>query len=203
MVSTRSSSGITPRPPKSYDADLVIPLPSKPRRAATPSSRPSSRAAASEGGGAGGWSHRPSRLTLLWLAVSLPLVAWDTGYVLGRPHTMPGGSLHWPLWVPYELYGRVDHVYGFKAWNARMGFTAAQGTLNVVESLLYAVYWGLWWRNKKGDGRVDGRAGALAVLVGFAASVMTLSKTVLYCEFDLIQHNLACFLSGRRPSRGK
>lgn len=193
MVSTRSSSGITPRPPKSYDADLVIPLSSKPRRAAMPSSRPSSRAS--------GWSHRPSGLTLLWLAVSLPLVAWDTGYVLGRPHTMPGGSLHWPLWVPYELYGRVDHVYGFKAWNARLGFTAAQGSLNLVESALYAAYWALWWRNKKADGRADGRAAALAVVVGFAASVMTLSKTVLYCEFCL--PDLPCYSVGGNGVAGK
>jgi hypothetical protein len=111
-------------------------------------------------------------------------VAWDTGYVLLRPYTMPGGSLHWPLWVPYELYGRVDHVYGFKAWNAGMGFTAAQGSLNLVETALYAVYWGLWWANKKGPGgRVAGRKAGLAVAVGFAASVMTFSKTVLYCEY--------------------
>lgn len=27
-----------------------------------------------------GWSHTPSNLTLIWLAVSLPLVVWDTGY---------------------------------------------------------------------------------------------------------------------------
>ncbi|KAJ4294958.1 hypothetical protein N0V88_005198 [Collariella sp. IMI 366227] len=46
-----------------------------------------------------GWSHTPTTPVLLWLAISLPLVAWDTGYMLMRPHTMPGGSLHWPLWV--------------------------------------------------------------------------------------------------------
>ena len=57
------------------------------------------------------WSHTPSNLTLIWLAISLPLVIWDTGYTLLRPHSMPGGSLHWPLWKPYDLYGRVDHVY--------------------------------------------------------------------------------------------
>ncbi|KAJ9129405.1 hypothetical protein NKR19_g10386, partial [Coniochaeta hoffmannii] len=141
MVSTRSASGITPRPPRTYDSgELVIPLPSKSsRRSATPTP-PSSSSSTSKPrrtatkSGSGGWSHRPSPLTLLWLAVSLPLVAWDTAYVLLRPHTMPGGSLHWPLWVPYELYGRVDHVYGFKAWDSGMGFTAAQGMLNLVET---------------------------------------------------------------------
>lgn len=37
------------------------------------------------------WYHAPDRLTLIWFAVSLPLVIWDTIYVLGRPHTMEGG----------------------------------------------------------------------------------------------------------------
>ena len=44
-----------------------------------------------------GFTHDPTTITLAWLAISLPLVAWDTGYVLGRPYTMPGGAYHWPL----------------------------------------------------------------------------------------------------------
>lgn len=31
---------------------------------------------------------------------------------------------------------------------------------------------------------VDGQKGAIAVLVAFSAAVMTVSKTVLYCEFS-------------------
>ncbi|KAK3331609.1 hypothetical protein B0T19DRAFT_482074 [Cercophora scortea] len=144
------------------------------------------------------WSHTPTTLTLLWLAISLPLVAWDTGYVLLRPMSMPGGSLHWPLWVPYELYGRVDHVYGFKQWNAGNGFTGAQGALNLVETVMYLVYLGLWRAGRK-DGMngagVGGRRGALAVVIAFSAAVMTVSKTVLYwlneyfSGFDNIGHN--------------
>ena len=38
---------------------------------------------------AAGWSHTPSTPTLLWLAVSLPLVAWDMSYVVGG---RPAGS---------------------------------------------------------------------------------------------------------------
>ncbi|GKT88746.1 hypothetical protein Ct61P_06596 [Colletotrichum tofieldiae] len=92
---------------------------------------------------------------------------------------MPGGHLHWPLYVPYALYGEVDHVYGWKAFNAGNGFTSAQGALNAVETVMYLV----------------GRAGALAIVVGFSAAVMTLSKTVLYWAneyfsgFDNIGHN--------------
>ena len=149
------------------------------------------------------WAHAPSRLTLLWMAVSLPLVIWDSGYVLMRPLTMEGGSLHWPVWAPYKLYGEVDHVYGWKSFEARNGFTSAQGSLNVVETGMYLVYVWLWWARGReaqvpvvGEGEEEeggevvtrrtltGRPAALAVVLAFSAAVMTLSKTVLYCEFD-------------------
>ncbi|EFX02034.1 hypothetical protein CMQ_2083 [Grosmannia clavigera kw1407] len=136
------------------------------------------------------WSHSPSGLALFWLAVSLPLVIWDCGYVLLRPHSMPGGSLHWPIWQPYALYGEVDHVYGRRQWDAHDGFGAAQAVLNVVETALYLGYIGIWSRCRKTDSTSDGvvqtvqtvggRAGARALLMLFAAAVMTLSKTVLY-----------------------
>lgn len=137
-----------------------------------------------------GWSHRPRTLTLLWMAVSLPLVAWDTAYVLLRPHSMPGGSLHWPVWVPYGLYGEIDHMYGFKQWDLRNGFTAAQSAMNLVETALYLAYLWLWYLYGQpgpvsaGARRtVRGRVGATAVLLGFSAAVMTVSKTILYCEW--------------------
>ncbi|KAK2074241.1 hypothetical protein P8C59_008462 [Phyllachora maydis] len=147
----------------------------------------------------GGWAHAPSTVTLAWLAFSLPVVAWDIGYVLGRPATMPGGWAHWPLWAPYKWYGEVDGMYGFKAWNARNGFTAAQTVLNVVETAMYAVYLALWMRHGRvraaGRKYVTGREGAIAPLLGFTAAVMTLSKTVLYflnevfSGFDSVRHN--------------
>ena len=150
-----------------------------------------------------GWSHAPTTTTLLWLAVSLPLVIWDTGYVLGRPATMPGGWAHSPLWTPYELYGEVDHMYGFKQFNLGNGFTAAQSALNVVETVLYLAYFFIWYRGAKSLGvkesaarrRIAGRQAGLAVLVGFSAAVMTVSKTALYwlneyfSGFDNIGHN--------------
>ncbi|KAL6925227.1 hypothetical protein FSST1_002501 [Fusarium sambucinum] len=149
------------------------------------------------------WNHAPSSATVFWLALSLPLVAWDSGYVLGRPYTMPGGHLQWPLYMPYALYGQVDHVYGWKAFEAKNGFTGAQTAMNIVEMILYFMYlWMIWRRadkvtNKKEKKKrtVSGRSGALAVLIGFSAAVMTLSKTVLYwaheyfSEFSNISHN--------------
>ncbi|KAI1169773.1 hypothetical protein F4777DRAFT_169525 [Nemania sp. FL0916] len=154
----------------------------------------------------GGFAHAPGTFTLLWLAVSLPLVAWDCGYVLLRPRTMAGGDLHWPLYTPYALYGEVDHVYGWKAFNAHSGFTGAQGLLNVLETLMYAYYAFVYFRDAVpliygGSAGAStkkvmvGRSGATAVLVAFSAAVMTLSKTVLYwlCEYysgyDNIGHN--------------
>ncbi|KAK4246918.1 hypothetical protein C7999DRAFT_14994 [Corynascus novoguineensis] len=148
----------------------------------------------------GGWVHTPSTAILLWMAVSLPLVIWDTVYMLLRPHTMPGGQLHEPLWVPYALYGEVDHMYGFKQWHLRNPFAAGQSVMNAVETLLYLVYLGLWYAYGQppapGARRaVGGRVGGLAVLVGFSAAVMTISKTVLYwlleylSGFDNIGHN--------------
>lgn len=147
------------------------------------------------------WTHTPAAALTIWLIISVPLVIWDTGYVLLRPHSMPGGRLHSPIWTPYALYGKVDYIYGWPAFNAHNGFTAAQTILNIFETIGYIYYlWivyhygstvgrggsqkiskGLTWL-LKGDKVVAGRIGATALLVAYTASVMTLSKTVLYCK---------------------
>lgn len=134
------------------------------------------------------WTHTPTPLTLLWLFISLPLVIWDTSYVLLRPHSMIGGDLHSPVFIPYALYSTVDYVYGFPAYNGRDGFTGAQSSLNIVETLGYLVYLAIVWKVGTSQGlnglqrRIEGRWGASAALLGFAISVMTLSKTTLYRE---------------------
>ncbi|KAJ5219069.1 uncharacterized protein N7498_001168 [Penicillium cinerascens] len=161
------------------------------------------------------WVHTPSVALTIWLFVSVPLVAWDAGYVLLRPHSMPGGRLHSPIWTPYALYGTVDYIYGWPAYNARNGFTAAQTVMNLVETVGYLYYlWivycygstvasgrgarksqkGLVWM-LTGEKVVAGRTGAIALLVAYTASALTLSKTVLYwlneffSGFDNIGHN--------------
>ncbi|KAI9715394.1 MAG: hypothetical protein M1812_006039, partial [Candelaria pacifica] len=109
---------------------------------------------------------------------------------------MPGGYLHSPLWKPYGLYGEVDFIYGWKAYNEHNGFTAAQTMLNVVETVMYGYY--LWMvyafgesTEKKERGApkpstagwfggaksIGGQMGAVAVLVSLSTSVMTVSKT--------------------------
>ncbi|OAA74533.1 hypothetical protein LEL_08114 [Akanthomyces lecanii RCEF 1005] len=204
MVSTRSSSS---RAGSAAPETPAPATPSSPPRAASRRrslSRPaaSSSSSSSSLASPGGWSHAPDAPTLFWLGVSLPLVIWDTVYVLGRPHTMEHGWLHWPLWSPYKLYGEVDHVYGWKAFHAKSGFTAAQGALNAVETLMYLAYaWAFFTKAVDGGGgaggkrAITGRCGAQAVLIGFSAAVMTLSKTILYwlneyySGFDNIGHN--------------
>jgi hypothetical protein len=113
---------------------------------------------------------------------------------------MPGGWAHKPLWMPYDLYGRVDYVYGWKAYNDHNGFTAAQGIMNVVETTMYIYYLYILYaygRSSTAPGRgapkpatagvlgearyLDGKMAGVAVMVAFTAAVMTVSKTLLYC----------------------
>ncbi|PGH30176.1 hypothetical protein GX50_07076 [[Emmonsia] crescens] len=160
------------------------------------------------------WRHTPSVIVTLWLSISIPVVLWDASYVLLRPHSMPGGSLHY-IWSPYALYGTIDYIYGWPAWNNRNGFTSAQSLMNLVETACYLFYLFVLFQygttfDHQGDRKskptkkssflhprksIDGRLGAIALLVVFSGSVMTVSKTVLYalneaCSgFDNVGHN--------------
>jgi hypothetical protein len=144
------------------------------------------------------WSHTASNVTIAWLLISLPLQIWDTLYILLRPHTMAGGALQWPFWKPYEIYVQVDRVYG----NVNDPWGGAQGAMNAIETVLYGLYimivlnHGVPSAHGKGlqisEGvhgwiaggrRVEGRNGNIALLIGFTAAVMTLAKTVMYCEY--------------------
>ena len=141
------------------------------------------------------YAHKPRLIILTWLVISIPLVAWDTLYVLLRPHTMPGGKLHSLLWEPYALYGAIDHIYGWPAWNSHNGFTAAQSVMNIPESACYCWYLYVvgpqivnWSDMGIGDLEVKVNSVSLAVLLCFSAAVMTVSKTLLYCESPFLEH---------------
>lgn len=131
--------------------------------------------------------------------------------MLLRPQTSPEGYLHSPAWKGYGLYGAVDYVYGWPAFQLNGGFKAAQLSLNVLETLGYLVYLGVIWReggrDRKKPGlqgrlgaRVDGGWAAVAVLAGFTFSVMTLTTTVLYGELSPNFNNL---LLGYREQIGR
>jgi len=121
---------------------------------------------------------------LLWFLITTPIIFWDVGYCFMRPRSFEGGDLHW-LWKPYSIYQNVDLVYGVEAYKRGDGFTLAQTSLNVVETLMnmYTVY-------------LAGVVGSpSAPLWGFAAATMTLSKTILYwaqeyfCNYCAVGHN--------------
>lgn len=95
---------------------------------------------------------------------------------------MPGGKWEKPFYTPYALYGTIDYIYGWPAYEANNGFTAAQASMNVLESLGYCGYlWIIWKYGGKGRRSVGGGWGGLACLLGFSLSVMTFAKTVIYC----------------------
>ena len=69
---------------------------------------------------------------------------WDALYIFLRPHTLPGGRFHAPIWTPYALYGSVDKLYGAKAWRAsgegKDGVIIAQALFNILEVVGYGIY---------------------------------------------------------------
>lgn len=118
---------------------------------------------------------------------------------MGRPHTFAGGAIAWPLYVPYELYGRVDPVYSIEAYYSGLGWTGAQGLGNVFETLAYLAYAYIVIAYGRDEGRAEGFLGSLgalgrrrrvpgfwgavASLVGYTTFMVTVAKSVLYCEY--------------------
>ena len=212
MVSTRNHPSELPPPDVSPSKSGPMTAGGSPRKGRKSTSPPSAGAQPSRHGGGGGgsarWAHVTTPLTLLWLCVSLPLVTWDTLYVFLRPHTLPGGQWQHPIWTLYSIYARVDHMYGWPAWDAGDGWTAAQSLINCLESAVYVAYlavvlahgrpaaageeaalqgrrrgWEQTWVGRTNV--VEGVCGARASLAGFAGATMTLSKTFLYCAWTL------------------
>ncbi|KAE8224392.1 hypothetical protein CF319_g2703 [Tilletia indica] len=132
--------------------------------------------------------HQPRTWITLWLALSSILVLWDCGYMLLRPHSMRGGKF-FALWQPYELYGTIDKIYGVDAFTAKEGFPAAQSIMNIPETILNYLYVYIVLFSTSSHAR------AVAPLIGFTATVMTASKTILYmlvemsCGYCKVGHN--------------
>ena len=207
MVSTRNHPAELPPPDLSPSKPATTTSSSSPRKGRKSTSPPTTTGAKPlRHGGAVRWAHLTTPATLLWLCVSLPLVAWDTSYVFLRPHSLPGGRWHDPVWTLYGIYARVDHVYGWPAWEEGNGWTAAQSLMNCLETALYVTYLAVVWTHGREAGEkeeqelqkrrtwweqtwvgrtnvVEGASGARASLVGFAAAIMTASKTLLYCAY--------------------
>lgn len=114
---------------------------------------------------------------------------------------MKDGALQWPIWKPYEIYASIDYLYGQPGWDNKVGFGGGQGFVNAIEAVMYGLYLMIVYNHgifaeggagvQVGQGvkgwlsggvKVNGKTGNKALLLGFSAAVMTLSKTVLYCE---------------------
>lgn len=103
------------------------------------------------------------------------------------------------MYVPYELYGRVDPVYSIEAYYSGLGWTGAQGLGNVFETLAYLAYAYIVIAYGRDEGRAEGFLGllgalgrrrkvhgfwgAVASLVGYTTFMVTVAKSVLYCEY--------------------
>jgi len=120
----------------------------------------------------------------LWFLFTAPLMLWDAGYCLMRPRSMVGGDLHW-IWKFYELYEKVDYVYGVKAFEDGEGFAGAAAILNILEISVNIIY--LY--------QAHIRRSDVAPLFGYTGAVMTLAKTILYtsqeyfCNGCSVGHN--------------
>lgn len=80
-----------------------------------------------------------------------------------------------------RLYATIDYIYSRSAFESGNGFTNAQSFLNVIETMLNIEY--LYLAHSASTKQVPGREArghATAPLIGFAAAIMTLSKTLLY-----------------------
>jgi len=166
------------------------------------------------------WSHEPTTLTLIWLAVAIPVVFLDASFILLRPHTFAGGQLHSSLWKPWDIYQKVDYVYARSVFNERDGWPSAQALFNVIETSCYVWYvlsvvgHSVWktdktaelegWHLPFGKRTVTGRRGVAMAMVLCGATMVTVVKTALYCMFPsapllrwLSQRNLTTFSLGR------
>ncbi|PWN33472.1 uncharacterized protein FA14DRAFT_156167 [Meira miltonrushii] len=119
----------------------------------------------------------PPKWILGWFIISSFIVMWDTGYILGRPHTFKGGKWHF-LWQPYDLYGDVDLIYSKRFYELHNGFTLAQGLMNIVETILNFSY--VYLAAYQSNARLR----AIAPVIGFTAAIATFWKTVLYWAQD-------------------
>jgi len=82
--------------------------------------------------------------------------------------------LNW-IWKPYSLYQDIDYIYGVEMYKSGHGFTNAQSMMNAIETFLNLAYVYLSHVSTPSPS---------APVIGFAAAVMTLSKTMLYVAQD-------------------
>ncbi|XP_065885867.1 uncharacterized protein [Dysidea avara] len=109
-------------------------------------------------------SSHSSRWPVVWFFLSALVVIYECGFVLLRPHTLPGGKFH-DFFTPYDEYIKIDKGYG----NIKDEFVWAGTWMNIIEVLLQFLTILLILRRS-----------SKAVLIGFLVSALTFWKTLLY-----------------------
>lgn len=101
---------------------------------------------------------------LAWFYATAAICTWDASFIMLRPHTLPGGSLH-TFWKPYSLYIGVDQryldindpfVFGISLFNY------AEVVMNIATIILH-------YRNSHHT-----------IPLAFTVSIMTFWKTLFY-----------------------
>jgi hypothetical protein len=149
------------------------------------------------------WSHEPKTLTLLWLAMAIPVVFMDASFILGRPYTFAGGALHsllGSLWTPWDIYQEVDYVYSRTVFDERDGWPGAQALFNLIETSCFIWYMLSVARYSVGQSdrtadlmdcqllfakkSANRKKGIAMAMVLCSAMMITVVKTALYCRFS-------------------
>lgn len=109
------------------------------------------------------------RWIVIWFLVTIPIMLWDSLFILFRPASLPGGSLDW-VWWGYRYYIAVDTRYGNINDTLVIAFTWGN-LIEMALSLLVCFY----HKQRRPE----------SVLWAFAVAWITLTKTFLYlgCEW--------------------
>lgn len=113
-----------------------------------------------------------SKIFRIWLVISAFVVLWDAGFILLRPHTLPGGKYH-SFWKPYAKYIQLDTLYN----DEKDIFVRVQSVFNIFEAFLtFLASMMLCIKNVK----LQVAGSVLALIV----SCFTYWKTCIYFFYD-------------------
>ncbi|KAH3839005.1 uncharacterized protein LOC127879452 isoform X2 [Dreissena polymorpha] len=101
---------------------------------------------------------------VIWFYATAIICTIDASFIVLRPHTLPGGSLHY-LFFFYKYYIHTDQRYN----DVSDSYVYTQSLMNYAEVLLNIVT--LFYHYRKSN---------LTKPLAFTVSVMTFWKTVLY-----------------------
>lgn len=134
------------------------------------------------------FTHTPRYKIAVWSLLSYFSIWYDVAYISLRPHTLPGGKWHGPVFKPMVRWAAIDNLYGEQAWNDNDTVLAAKANIGCFEANLHLIYLchlvragGLSWT--MGTSRISGRLTAQTVLFGLLAMAIQATKLSFYSTF--------------------